>query len=48
MADDYKAALTRSRKAAPSLETRTRVSWLRGVRGVLARSVARRPWPPKK
>jgi len=48
MAEDYKAALSRSRKAARSLEMRSRGNWLRVLRVAVARSVTSRPWPRKK
>jgi hypothetical protein len=48
MTDDYKTALTRRVKATSILKTRSRGSWLQGLRGAVTRGVARRPWPRKK
>jgi len=48
MTDDYKTALTRSRKSTSIRGVRSRGNWLLGLRGAVARGIARRPWPRKK
>ena len=48
MDNNYKNAVSRSRKATPLLKATDRGHWLRELRAAVGRGVARSPWPRRK